>query len=239
VAGNEAMSGKLYGLGVGPGDPELLTLKAWRILSTVPVVAYLAADGKPSTAREIVKPFLQPEAQELQIVVPMRPEREPAQKAYDEGATAIRAHLDQGRDVALLCEGDPFFYGSFSFLHARLGADYETIVVPGVTSLSGASAAIGQPLTVRDQILKVLPATLDTKRLREELRQAGSIAIIKAGRHFGKVRTILSDLDLLTRATVIVHATREDERILAARDVEGDTLPYFSTILLRTPETVP
>ncbi len=224
--------GTLYGLGVGPGDPELMTVKAWRIVSTAPVVAYLAANGGDSTARNIAKPFIPEDAIEIAIDVPMRVERAPAEAAYDTGCATIAEHLRAGRDVAMLCEGDPFFYGSFMYIFARLAKDFEVIVVPGVTSITAAAAAIGRPLAARDEVLKVLPATLDADRLREELATAQSAAIIKVGRHISKVRDILANLDLAKSAVVIEKATQTEERVRKLADVTEDALPYFSTVLV-------
>jgi precorrin-2/cobalt-factor-2 C20-methyltransferase len=232
MAGGETMSGKLYGVGVGPGDPELMTVKAWRLISTAKVIAYLAANSKDSTACDIARPFIAEDAEHLVIDMPMRVERAPGEAAYDKGAAAIAAHLKVGRDVVMLCEGDPFFYGSFMYLFARLAKDFETIVVPGVSSVNAAAAAIGRPLAARDEVLKVLPATLDADRLRDELMTAPSAAIIKVGRHFGKVRNILGSLDLITRAVVIEKATYGDQRVSRVENVEGEKLPYFSTILV-------
>jgi precorrin-2/cobalt-factor-2 C20-methyltransferase len=232
MAGGEAMSGIFYGLGVGPGDPELITVKAWRIISTAPVLAYLAANGSESTARDIAKPFIPEDVIEIAIDVPMKTEREPAQAAYDKGAAAIRAHLDEGRDVAMLCEGDPFFYGSFMYVYSRLAGEFETVVVPGVSSITACAARIGRPLAARNEVLKVLPATLEADRLREELKQAEAAAIIKVGRHFAKVRDVLAQLDLTSRAVAVEKATRDAERITRVADIEGDALPYFTTILV-------
>ena len=234
MAGAKAMvkNGTLYGLGVGPGDPELLTVKAWRIVSTAPVIVYLAANGGESTARNIAKPFIPEDAIEIAIDVPMQSQRAPAQAAYDMGCAAIAGHLRAGHDVAMLCEGDPFFYGSFMYIFARLAKNFETIVVPGVSSLTAAAAAVGRPLAARDEVLKVLPATLDAGRLREELATAQSAAIIKVGRNFGKVRDVLATLDLTKSAVVIEKATHADERVRKLADVTEDTLPYFTTILV-------
>ncbi len=234
MAGAKAMvkNGTLYGLGVGPGDPELLTVKAWRIVSTAPVIVYLAANGGESTARNIAKPFIPEDAIEIAIDVPMQSQRAPAQAAYDMGCAAIAGHLRAGHDVAMLCEGDPFFYGSFMYIFARLAKNFETIVVPGVSSLTAAAAAVGRPLAARDEVLKVLPATLDAGRLREELATAQSAAIIKVGRNFGKVRDVLAALDLTKSAVVIEKATHADERVRKLADVTEDTLPYFTTILV-------
>lgn len=225
-------SGTLYGVGVGPGDPELMTVKAWRLISTAPVIAYLAANGKDSTARDIALPFIPDDAEHLVIDMPMRVERAPGEKAYDYGAAAIAVHLKAGRDVVMLCEGDPFFYGSFMYLFARLADDYPTVVVPGVTSITAAAASLRRPLSARNEVVKVLPATLDATRLLDELKTAESAALIKVGRHLPKIRSILGSLDLTSRAHVIVKATHADERVIPLNDITEDTLPYFSTILV-------
>ncbi len=225
-------SGTLYGVGVGPGDPELMTVKAWRLISTAPVIAYLAANGKQSTARDIAQVFIPDDAEHLVIDMPMRTEREPGEKAYDYGAAAIAVHLKAGRDVVMLCEGDPFFYGSFMYIFARLAKTYPTIVVPGVTSITASAAAIGHPLAARNEVLKVLPATLDAGRLRDELITAESAAIIKVGRHLPKIRGILGLLDLTSRAHVIIKASHEDQRIAPLSSITEDSLPYFATILV-------
>ena len=154
-------TGILYGLGVGPGDPELMTVKAWRIISMAPVVAYLTANSPKAPPAISPGPSSPDDVIELKIDMPMRTEREPAQEAYDKGAAAITEHLKAGRDVAMLCEGDPFFYGSFMYIFARLADRFETIVVPGVSSITAAAARIGRPLSARNDVLKVLPATLE------------------------------------------------------------------------------
>ncbi len=226
------MSGTLYGLGVGPGDPELITLKAWRIISHVPVIAYPAANGTDSLARRIASPFIPEDVTELAIPVPMRVEREPAQEVYDEAARAIAHHLDQDRDVAFLCEGDPLFYGSFAYLLTRLAKDYATEVVPGITSITACAAAINRPLAARNDILKVLPGTLDASRLKMEIAEADAIAIMKVGQHFVKIRGVLNELALADRAIIIEKATRDDEKVTPLADVPEGERPYFSTILI-------
>jgi precorrin-2/cobalt-factor-2 C20-methyltransferase len=234
MAGAKTMvTGKLYGVGVGPGDPELMTVKAWRLISTAEVIAYLCANGKDSTARDIAKPFIADDIKEIAIDMPMRVEREPGEAAYDKGAAEIASHLDQGLDVVMLCEGDPFFYGSFMYIFERLASKYQTIVVPGVTSISAAAAAIGQPLVGRNDTLKVIPATLPEERLHFELATSQAVAIIKVGRHFAKLKLILVELGLLEKAVAIENATHENQKITAVENIEGDTLPYFTTIIVR------
>ncbi len=226
------MSGTLYGVGVGPGDPELMTVKAWRLISMAPVIAFLTANGEHSTARNIAKPFLPEDVILLPIDMPMRVERAPGEAAYDAGAAAIATHLREGRDVVFLCEGDPFFYGSFMYLFARLAHEFETVVVPGVTSITAAAAAIARPLAARNEVVKVLPATLPPERLRAELSVCESAAIIKVGRHFGAVRDVLHGLDLTDKSLVVERATHGDQIITRVEDVTGDSIPYFSTILV-------
>ena len=226
------MTGTLYGVGVGPGDPELMTVKAWRLISTADVIAYLCANGKDSTARDIAKPFIEKGTTEIAINMPMRVEREPGEEAYDKGAAAIAASLDSGKNVVMLCEGDPFFYGSFMYIFERLATKYKTIVVPGVTSITAAAAAIGQPLVGRNDMLKVLPATLPEDKLHFELATSQAVAIIKVGRHFGKVKLLLAELGLLSKATAVENATHHDQWIRPVETIEDDTLPYFTTIIV-------
>lgn len=225
--------GRLFGIGVGPGDPELLTLKALRYLEEAPVVAYVAARGRPSTARRIAAPHVPPGKREINLALPMHPRPEIAQAAYDEGASRIAAELEQGDDVALLCEGDPLFYGSFTQLFARLGGQYRTEIVPGVTSVNAATAAALLPLVVRDMTLCVLPATLSAEALRARIPQSDSVVILKLGRHLGKVRRVLVELDLLSRAIYVEHASIESERVVPLADhADAEEAPYFAMILL-------
>jgi precorrin-2/cobalt-factor-2 C20-methyltransferase len=234
MAGTKAMvAGTLYGVGVGPGDPELMTVKAWRLISMAKCIAYLAANGGESTARGIAAPFMPDDADEIVIDMPMRLEREVGQAAYDKGAAAIAARLTAGEDVVVLCEGDPFFYGSFMYLFERLSEQFKTVVVPGVTSVSASAAVIGQPLCERDDSLKVLPATMNEDALIAELASAGAAAILKVGRHFGKVRRVLQTLKLDNAATVVERATHDDQVIRDLHQVTEDTLPYFTTIIVR------
>ena len=196
-----ANKGILYGLGIGPGDPELITLKAFRILQAVPVVAYPApenADGTSgdSLARAIAAPHLTGKQTEIVIKTPMIPGNFPANNGYDHYAAEISTHLDDGRDVAVLCEGDPFLYGSFMYLFERLKGDYEAEVVPGVSSLGAVAAVAGWPLVSRNQVLHIIPAPLDEKDLERRIAEADAAAIMKVGRHLEKVKRVLKRLGL-------------------------------------------
>jgi precorrin-2/cobalt-factor-2 C20-methyltransferase len=225
-------TGILYGLGVGPGDPELMTVKAWRLLSTAPVIAYPRPLEGESLARRIAALFIPEEAIELEVTIPMRSERAPARAAYDAGAAAIARHLVEGRDVAFLCEGDPLFYGSFIYLLERLGREYETVVVPGVTSLTASAAVLARPLATRSDVLKVIPATAGEARLEAELSTAEAAAVIKVGRHFDMVRAVIERLGLAGRATVVEAATSPDQKLTPLSAMPAGACPYFSTILV-------
>ena len=231
--------GTLFGLGVGPGDPELLTLKAVRLIEESPVLAYPApADGTESMARTIAAPHIPSGKIEIVIETPMIPGNFPADTVYDRYAAEIAEHLSAGRDVAVLCEGDPFLYGSFMYLFARLSGAFETDVVPGVSSIVACAARAGQPLVSRNQVMSILPAPLDEDELRQRIQAADAVAIMKVGRHLAKVRRVLEDIGRLAGAVYIERATLADERIMPLADVGDATAPYFSMILVRTPEAV-
>jgi precorrin-2/cobalt-factor-2 C20-methyltransferase len=227
----EAVSGRLYGIGVGPGDPELMTLKAVRILSEVPVIAYPAPNSGESSARAIAEKFIPAGRTEIAIRVPMRVGPVPIE-AYERGAMEIAEHLSASRDVAVLCEGDPFFYGSFMYLHDALAHRFPTIIVPGVTSLTACAAASGRPLVRRDDVLTVLPATLGDAELEKRLAAANAAAIMKVGRHLPRLKTLLARLGLLGSAVYVSHATRRNERVVPLADLNESDAPYFSMILI-------
>jgi precorrin-2/cobalt-factor-2 C20-methyltransferase len=226
-------SGTLYGLGVGPGDPELITLKALRILKAAPVVAYPAPEEGESLARAIAAPHIPPGRVEIAIRTPMTPGRFPAHEVYDRVADEIARHLDAGSDVAVLCEGDPFLYGSFMYVFARLAENHRVEVVPGVSSLGACAAAAGMPLVSRNQVLTVIPAPLEEPELERRLAGADAAAIMKVGRHLAKVKRVLGRLGLLDGALYVERATMAAERVLPLAEVAHDAAPYFSMILVR------
>jgi precorrin-2/cobalt-factor-2 C20-methyltransferase len=162
----------------------------------------------------------------------MHPSPELADAAYDEGASRIGTDLERGRDVAVLCEGDPLLYGSFSHLLARLGPSYLTVIVPGVSSIMAAAAAARTPLVVRTDTLAVMPATLPKDALRARLGQTSAAAILKIGRHLEKVRQVLDEMHLLEQAIYVEQVSTPDERVMPLVDVTGTAAPYFSLILI-------
>jgi precorrin-2/cobalt-factor-2 C20-methyltransferase len=225
------MTGTLYGIGVGPGDPELMTVKAVRILQSVPVIAYPAADDGDSSARQIAAQFLPDEAIEIAIRVPMRPGRMPVE-VYDEAAREIATHLAEDRDVAVLCEGDPFFYGSFMYLHDRLAATWPCQVVPGVSSLTACAAATARPLVRRNDTLIVLPATLSDEELSTRLAGNNAAAILKVGRHLPRLRAIVETCGLRDRTYYVEYASRENEQVMPLGERNDSPAPYFSMLLI-------
>jgi precorrin-2/cobalt-factor-2 C20-methyltransferase len=230
-----AERGRLYGLGVGPGDPELLTLKALRLLRAVPVVAYPAPENGDSFARSIVAAWIERHQREIAIRFPMRPGPPPVE-IYDGAAAALAAELDAGNDAALLCQGDPLFYGSFINVFTRLAGRYQIEIVPGVSSLTAAAAAAAIPLVSRDDTLAVIPATLDEDQIAARLAASDTAAIVKLGRHFPKVRRILNQLGLLDSAVYVEHATLPTQRIGPLTCINPDLAFYFSMVLVRCAE---
>jgi precorrin-2 C20-methyltransferase/precorrin-3B C17-methyltransferase len=233
-------TGRLYGVGVGPGDPELTTIKAARIIAAADVVAYHSARHGRSIARRIAEPHLRGDQIEEPLVYPVTTEDtdHPGgyQGAIDEfyaaAAERLAAHLDAGRDVVVLAEGDPLFYGSYMHMHKRLAHRYPTEVVPGVTSVSAAAAALGRPLVERDEVLTVLPGTLPRAELARRLRDTDAAAVLKLGRTFGAVRGALADAGRLDEAQYVERATMSGQRTGGLADVDPDSVPYFAVALV-------
>jgi len=224
-------AGVLYGVGLGPGAPDLITLRAARLIENASVVAYPTLAGAASFARTIAADLIAGNAQEIVMDVPMSLERAPAQSAYDKGAAEIAAVLDAGRDVVCLCEGDPFFYGSFMYLFARLSERYRVEVVPGVTSVTACAARAGLPLAARNERLTVLPGPLPEAELRARIEGAESVVIMKVGRHLAKIRAVIDDLGLTASAVYVERATLPQEVVLPLAEAP-ESAPYFSMILL-------
>jgi precorrin-2/cobalt-factor-2 C20-methyltransferase len=223
--------GVLYGVGLGPGAPDLMTLRAARLIEGAAIIAYPTLAGGESFARAIAADLIKDTANEIVMDVPMSVERAPAQAAYDLGAALIAEHLDAGQDVVCLCEGDPFFYGSFMYLFARLSDRYDVEVVPGVTSVTACAARAGMPLAARNERLTVLPGPLPEDELRARIEGAESVVIMKVGRHLSKIRSVIDGLGLTAQAVYVERATLENEVVLPLSEAP-EKAPYFSMILL-------
>jgi precorrin-2/cobalt-factor-2 C20-methyltransferase len=233
-------TGHLYGIGVGPGDPELITLKALRLLKAAPVVAYFVAKGKRGNAYGIIESHLSDTQTRLPLVYPVTTEAlEPPLSYeaiiadfYDEVAALLGEHLKAGRDVAVVCEGDPFFYGSYMYLHDRLAGAFPVEVIPGVCSMLGGAAVLGTPLVYRNQSLAVLSGVMPEDELRRKLADTDAAVVMKLGRNFEKVRRVLDGLGLSSRALYIERATMPNQRIVPLADVDPMASPYFSLLVV-------
>ena len=239
--------GTLYGVGLGPGDPELITIKAARLIAAAEVVAYHSARHGRSIARGVAAPYLRGDQIEEPLVYPLTVETtdHPGgyQGAIDDfyatSAAKLAVHLDAGRDVVVLCEGDPLFYGSYMHLHKRLSPSYPTEVVPGVTSVSAAAAVLGRPLVEGEEILTILPGTLPAEVLTAHLTGTNPAAVLKLGRTFEKVRKSLQDAGRLDDALYVERATWPTARTAPLSEVDPETVPYFSLALLPSTTTPP
>ena len=223
--------GKLYGIGTGPGDPELVTRKAWRLIQQADIIAYLAPDDGPGFARDIVAEAIGHDVYEIIMRVPMRTGRAPAQSIYDDGAKQIAAYLDAGRDVVMLCEGDPLFYGSFMYILARLRDDYPVEIIAGVSSVTACAASHLHPLVARNDSLVVLPAPLPDDALRSRIELADAVAIMKLGRHMPRIRSLLISMGLSQITLYVGHASLANE-LRGTLDDAPDDAPYFSMLLI-------
>jgi precorrin-2/cobalt-factor-2 C20-methyltransferase len=240
---NPGPAGSLFGVGVGPGDPELLTLKAFRILRACPAVAYFAAVGRESNARRVVAGYLDADQHELRLEYPVTTETLPDGVSYetlivdfyDEAAKRIAETLDAGIDVAVLCEGDPLFYGSYMYMHNRLADRYDTVVVPGVPSMVAAAAVLGAPLVCRDEMLCVLSGVLPGDELERRLRSGGAAVIMKLGRNLAKVRDAVERAGLLDHAHYVERATMDSQRVMPLAEADPTTAPYFSMVVIPSP----
>jgi precorrin-2/cobalt-factor-2 C20-methyltransferase len=234
-------TGHLYGVGVGPGDPELLTVKAARLIDEAPVVAWFAAVGRESNARRVVADRLDDGHEELRLEYPVTTEALPSDVSYetllidfyDESAKRIAEVLDEGTDVAIVCEGDPFFYGSYMYLHTRLAGEHPTEVVPGVSSVVAGAARMGAPLACRDEVLSILSGVLPADELERRLREADAAVVMKVGRNLAKVRAAVEAAGLLDRATYVERATMAEERCCPLAEADPSaTPPYFSLVVI-------
>ena len=233
-------TGRLIGVGLGPGDPELLTVKAVRALEAASVVSYFAKSGRRGNARTIADRWIPAGAEEEPLHYPVTveiPFDHPDYVAalstfYAAAAERLAGHLASGRDVALLCEGDPLFYGSFMHLYVRLRERFPCAIVPGVTGMSGCWTAAGEPMTWGDDVLTVVPGTLPPGPLLARLAAADAAVIMKLGRNLPKVRAALAAAGLLERALYVERGTMAAEVVMRLADKPDDAAPYFSVVLV-------
>lgn len=233
------MTGRLWGIGVGPGDPELMTLKAHRLLQQAGTVAWFAASRRVSNARSVAAGCIRPDQKELPLIYPVTTELPAGSEYerlltefYDDAAEQIAAVLDEGDDVAVLCEGDPLFYGSYMYLHNRLAGRFDSEVVPGVTSILAGAAVVGAPLVCRNEVLSVLSGVLPEDELYRRLAEADAAVVMKLGRNLAKVISCVEKAGLLDRAWYIERATMPAQKVLPLAEADPTRSPYFSVVVI-------
>jgi precorrin-2/cobalt-factor-2 C20-methyltransferase len=234
------MSARLLGIGVGPGDPGLVTLNAIAALQAADIVAHFAKAGNASNARTIAACHFKHGVEELPLLYPVTTEiprqdaayREALRDFYDGAAEAIAAHLDQGKIVGVIAEGDPLFYGSYMHLHVRLSARYPTEIVPGITAMSGCWSSVGTPIAQGDDVFVVLPATLPQEELERRFADADAAVVMKLGRHLDKVRRALDRTGRLKRAIYVERGTTAEAVTMPLEKKSDGIAPYFAVILV-------
>lgn len=232
--------GRLVGVGTGPGDPELMTLKAVRALKEADVVAHFAKRGANGNARTITGAHFRPGLIELPLIYPVTTEidknnndyRQAITDFYEESVHKIAEHLDSGRNVAVLSEGDPLFYGSYMHLHVRLSHLYPTEVIPGVTAMSGCWSQTGVPIVQGDDVLTVLPGTMSEFELTRRLADTDAAVIMKVGRNLPKIRKALTTAGMLDRAIYVERGTMANTSSVRLAEKADDEAPYFSIVLV-------
>jgi precorrin-2/cobalt-factor-2 C20-methyltransferase len=233
-------NGRLIGVGVGPGDPELVTFKAMRALSQAELVVHFAKTGNASHSRAIAAHYLRAGVAELELLYPVTTEqptcsdsyRDAIRDFYDQAAEKIAARLQAGDVVAVICEGDPLFYGSYMHLHARLAPRFPTEIVAGVTGMSGCWSAAGMPIAQGDDVFTVLPATLPEGELARRLADADAAVVMKVGRHLPKLRRALDRSGRLPRAIYVERGTMADAKMIPLAAKHDDDAPYFAVVLV-------
>ncbi len=225
--------GILYGIGVGPGDPELLTLKALRLINECDIVAYPAPEVGDGLALEIVRPLLKKVTEFLPLRLPIAISPFPAQRAYDQAALLLKDQLEAGKKVAVICEGDPFFYGSFMYLFERLSQRFMTEIIPGVSSPMAGAAVLKKPMVSRNEVLTIVPGPLEESDMEQRLLNTDAAVIMKVGRHLPKIRRVLRHLRLEHCAHYVEHATMANQQIIQFANIEAQNVPYFSMVFVR------
>ncbi|KQV34980.1 MULTISPECIES: precorrin-2 C(20)-methyltransferase [unclassified Rhizobium] len=233
-------AGRLIGVGTGPGDPELLTVKAVKALERADVLAYFAKEGRRGNGRAIVDGLVKPGIVELPLYYPVTVEidkdhddyKSSITAFYDASARAVAEHLDAGRTVAVLSEGDPLFYGSYMHLHVRLAGRFKAEVIPGITAMSGCWSLAGVPIVQGDDVLSVLPGTMAEAELGRRLVDTEAAVIMKVGRNLPKIRRALAKAGRLEQALYVERGTMANSALTRLAEKENDEAPYFSLVLV-------
>jgi precorrin-2/cobalt-factor-2 C20-methyltransferase len=238
-------SGRLIGVGTGPGDPELLTVKAVKAVETADVIAYFAKQGRSGNGRAIVQHLIRPDTELLPLYYPVTTELDRGDALYksqitgfyDISAAAVAERLDKGKQVAVLSEGDPMFYGSYMHLHVRLAHRYPTEVIPGISAMSGCWSLAGMPIVQGDDVLSVLPGTMAETELTRRLGDTQAAVIMKVGRNLPKIRRALEAAGRLQEAVYVERGTMANAAMVKLCERPDGEAPYFSLVLVPGWET--
>lgn len=231
--------GRIICTGLGPGDPDLMSVKSDRIIRSARHVAYFRKAGRAGQARRIVKDMLAPDVTEYPMEYPVTTELpfdspeyiDALARFYDDWADRL-ADLSATAEVVVLCEGDPFFYGSFMHLYTRLQGRAEVEVIPGITGMTGCWNATGTPITWGDDVLTVLMGTLPEEDLIRHMQAADALAIMKTGRNLPRVRRALAAAGRLEDAWLVERGTMPDQRVARLTEVDAADCPYFAIVLV-------
>ena len=232
--------GVFYGVGVGPGDPELMTMKAVRLVQQCDLVTYLSSDNGYSMARNIAATVLadsnNPGQREQAIVMPMCDSREVANSVYDEAARLIANHLNKGEQVVFLCQGDPFLFGSFAYLYDRLADSYQVEIVPGISSINASAALCGKPLGLLAENIAIISGRRDNDDILQTLKQFDKVAIMKPGRRRAELLTLIEQANRVDDCCYIEYAGHKQQKIVQdIRTLDTQAGPYFSLFLINRP----
>ncbi|MEO5620879.1 MAG: precorrin-2 C(20)-methyltransferase [Cypionkella sp.] len=231
--------GKIICTGLGPGDPDLMSVRADRLVRSARHIAYFRKAGRAGQARRIVEGMLATEATEYPMEYPVTTElpfdspayNDALARFYDDWAGKLAA-LAATQEVVVLCEGDPFFYGSFMHLQTRLQGRAEVEVIPGITGMTGCWNAIGTPFTWGDDVLSVLMATLPEVDLLAHIQRSDALVIMKTGRNLPKVRRALEAAGRLDAAWLVERGTMPDQRVAKLSEIDAADCPYFAIVLV-------
>ena len=238
----ENRSGTFYGVGVGPGDPELLTMKAYRLIQRAPVISYLTGKNGGSQAKNIAR-YALAERDEKQcdekmqtdigIHMPMSTDRTQANQEYDQGAEKIRAALRKGKDVVFLCEGDPLFFGSFAYLLERIREEFPCQVIPGISSTHAAASALLQPLTMLKESYVVVSGRHQDEKIEKALREHDSVVIMKAGQARPRILKLLAKTGRFDDAAYLEYIGRENQKVVTElSELPSEPGSYFSLFVV-------
>lgn len=233
-------NGTIWGVGLGPGDPELMSVKADRLLRQASHVAFFRKAGRTGQARQILGTMLRSDVVEIAMEYPVTTEipltdpryNQILSAFYTESAERLRALSRKGLDVIIVSEGDPFFYGSFMHLYTRLRDDCPIEVVPAITGMSAAWTATAEPVTWGDDVMTTLMGTLPQETLVTQMKQADALIIMKIGRNIDKIRAALREAGRFEAAWLVEYASMPNQTVQKLSDAEGKVTPYFSIIIV-------